>query len=142
MINYLKSFVRRGVAARGFELIKQTARNGDELDIATLAVEHCILTEKDTTLLQIGANDGFTEDPVHEIIKKNNLAALLVEPIPYLFDALTRNYSGFTKVQFENAAISSEPGSALIYQIDPAAKEFPDWIHGTATLDRRIIMRH
>jgi hypothetical protein len=63
MIDQFKSFVRKCIAARGLELIKQTARNGDELDIATLAVEHCILTEKDTTLLQIGANDGLTEDP-------------------------------------------------------------------------------
>jgi len=142
MIDYLKSLVRSRLARRGWELTKLTAHNGNELDIATLAVEHCILTENDTTLLQIGANDGLTEDPVRELIKNNNLAAILVEPIPILFDALTTNYSGSPKVQFENVAIGSESGSALIYQIDPKAKEFPDWIHGTATLDRRVIMRH
>ena len=142
MISHLKSYVRARLAARGLELIQRTARNGSELDIATLSVEHCILTETNTTLLQIGANDGLKDDPVQDIIKKNNLSALLVEPLPYLFDALTKNYSGFPKVQFERAAISSQPGNALIYQIDPAAKEFPDWVHGTATLDRRVIMRH
>jgi FkbM family methyltransferase len=142
MINHLKDLVRRRLAKRGWELTKLTAHNGNELDLASLAIEHCILTGDSTTLLQIGANDGVRKDPVRELIKRYNLSAILVEPIPHLFEALINNYSGYPKIRFENVAVSSKAGTALIYRIDPHAKEFPDWVQGTATLDRNVIMKH
>jgi FkbM family methyltransferase len=142
MMNHLKALIRKRLANRGWELTKLTAHNGIGLDLAPLAIEHCILSGGNATLLQIGANDGVRVDPVQELVKKYKLSALLVEPMPHLFAALKQNYTGYPNVRFENVGVSSKGGKATIYQIDPTAKEYPDWIHGTATLDRDVIMKH
>jgi FkbM family methyltransferase len=142
MMRQIKAFVRDRLARRGWELTSLTARNGNELDLAPLAIEHCILACGAKTVLQVGANDGVRKDPVRPLLKKYGLTAVLVEPMPHLFEALKKNYADCPNIRFENIAVSSNSGTTPIFQIDPAAKQFPDWIQGTATLDRNVIMKH
>jgi hypothetical protein len=42
--------------------------------------------------LQIGSNDGVSGDPLNFFINNYNWHGVLVEPIPFLFDQLQRNY--------------------------------------------------
>jgi FkbM family methyltransferase len=142
MISILKNNVRNMLAGRGWELTRRTAHNGPQLDFASIAIEHCILSGHKGAILQVGANDGVLTDPVQALIKKHNVAALLVEPLPNLYEKLVANYSGSPNVQFANVAISTAPGEATIYRIDPNAPNMPDWIHGTATFDRSVLMKH
>jgi FkbM family methyltransferase len=59
--------------------------------------------------IQIGANDGLRNDPIREFIIRDNWSGLLVEPLPYAFNELKRNYSGYhhKHLSFLNAAIST-----------------------------------
>lgn len=50
-------------------------------------------------------------------IEKYNWQGILVESIPYVFERLKVNYSGFSKLSFENSAISSETGFSKFYII-------------------------
>lgn len=59
--------------------------------------------------IQIGANDGLRSDPLRDFIVRNPWEGILVEPIPYSFKRLVRNYSYLNRpgLHFENAAIGS-----------------------------------
>ncbi len=60
----------------------------------------------DVYIMQIGANDGVTGDPLHKFIVENNWSGVLVEPINYVFGRLVKNYQGVDGLAFANVAIS------------------------------------
>lgn len=49
----------------------------------------------DIKFVQIGSNSGMHDDPIYKYIRKNGWQGVLVEPVPYLFEELKNNYSGF-----------------------------------------------
>ena len=62
------------------------------------------------TLVQIGANDGIVDDPLREFLLRGLWRGVLVEPVPYLFERLRRNYSSRPDLAFANVAIASQRG--------------------------------
>ena len=69
------------------------------------------------TVIQVGANDGITHDPIHKFIKRDNRKGILLEPQPHLFPGLTRLYRKNKGITILNAAIGNEDGTTLIYKI-------------------------
>jgi FkbM family methyltransferase len=136
-----KNLVRAILAKRGLEITRRLPENGPPLPVFRLLLEQIIATDGKGTILQIGANDGMVHDPVHEIISDLSLPAILVEPLPDLFERLVRNYKAEKNVEFDNVAISTHPGKAQIFRVasDPA---FPDWVQGIASFDRSILTSH
>lgn len=66
------------------------------------------------TFIQIGANDGMTNDPFREFIIRKSVRGVLVEPIPFAFIELKRNYQMYqNKLYFENCAVSYESGKEI-----------------------------
>src|ERR1700681_618887 len=53
--------------------------------------------------VQIGANDGIKNDPIHVYVRKYHWNGLLVEPMPDFFNTLRINYMGEDQLWFENA---------------------------------------
>jgi FkbM family methyltransferase len=99
---------------------------------------------KEAFLVQIGSNDGKTGDPFHELLHKNqSWSALFVEPVPYLFERLKKNYPGTDRFRFENAAIND--GSNLtFYWVDPKVKneiaDLPFWYDQLGSFDKDHIV--
>jgi FkbM family methyltransferase len=60
----------------------------------------------EVTFIQAGAADGLLHDPYREFILRGNMRGVLVEPLPFQFSALKRNYAHKRNVFFENCAIS------------------------------------
>src|SRR5215813_13603159 len=74
-------------------------------------------------LVEVGVNDGKTGDPLYRMIRNNRYGkALLIEPIPYLFERLRGTYSGFRHCTLVNVAIGPTAGTMPIYYIDPRAR--------------------
>jgi len=68
------------------------------------------LKNKDVFFIEIGANDGISQDPIFKYSKK--WKGILVEPIPEIFYTLKKNYSTINTCNiFENIAISNYNGS-------------------------------
>ena len=70
-------------------------------------------------MIQIGANDGTTHDHLYDLIKKFRVKSLLLEPIKESFLNLTRNYSNFENIRFENSALSINSEILFLYRVNP-----------------------
>jgi FkbM family methyltransferase len=83
-------------------------------------LEHHAKATPDFFVLQIGAHDGVSGDPIHELIVKYDWQGLLVEPQPSLFEQLKANYSKLPhRLLFENAAVADSDGFRDMYFVRP-----------------------
>ncbi len=62
----------------------------------------------DFFFIEIGASDNIETDHIGKSIFKFNWRGIIVEPVPYLFEKLTRNYGTINRLIFENVAIAEE----------------------------------
>jgi FkbM family methyltransferase len=83
---------------------------------------------RDVYIVQIGANDGKTGDPIHSVLTAHaGWHALFIEPVPFLFHRLKQTYDDPSRFRFENVAITGADGMQTFYYVDERAKEaFPD----------------
>jgi len=67
------------------------------------------ITNRKKTFLQIGANDGQTNDPLYHLMskEKENWIGLLVEPTPENYEKLLKLHYGIQDWSFYNGAIAS-----------------------------------
>ncbi len=81
-------------------------------------IKYFIKEKKINQAIQIGANDGKSDDFFRDSINKDT-KVLLVEPIKSAFSELQKNYSDFTNVKFINKAIDITKGKKKIYSVNP-----------------------
>lgn len=70
---------------------------------------------KDKAIVQVGANDGMHSDPLRPILAKQNMKAVLVEPMPLAFEALSRLYENRPDTYLVNNAIAARSGHLTLY---------------------------
>src|SRR6266478_812480 len=70
------------------------------------------------------------------------LPRLLVEPVPYLFDRLVRNYTDLTGLAFENKALADSDGRRTLYWLRKTDDALPGWYDQIASFDKQIILSH
>lgn len=70
-------------------------------------------------VLQIGANDGKTYDPLYEHMSTHTVSGLLVEPLHDVFLRLKDNYAHNAHMQCVNVAIEEKDGDVPFYRIKP-----------------------
>jgi FkbM family methyltransferase len=97
-------------------------------------------------VVQIGSNDGETNDPIRQLLlSRHQWRALFVEPVPYLYERLTRNYPCDPRFVFENVAVSDEKAAAF-YWVDASAKQhlpdLPPWFDQLGSFQREHITKH
>jgi FkbM family methyltransferase len=110
-------------------------------------LQNILRGRKDLCVVQIGSNDGSTGDPIYLLLQSNpSWKAILVEPVPFLFERLCESYSNNPNIQFANVAITDRAGMATFYYVDPAAKnhlpELPCWSEQIGSFDPGHIARH
>lgn len=91
------------------------------------------------TVVQIGANDGMTHDPIHKFIKRDRWRGVLLEPQKYVYDTfLKRVYQKNKEIHPLHAAIGAEDGETQLYKIG-----FSDmrWATGLASFDHAQIQK-
>ena len=91
----------------------------------------------DFTVVQIGANDGLINDPIHKFIKRDNWSGVLLEPQKYVFtNYLSRVYSRNKNIVCLNAAIGEKDGNTSLYKI---AFSNERWAHGLSSFRRDVL---
>ncbi len=88
------------------------------------------------TFLQVGGMDGKRYDPVYAFIKHYRWRGFILEPLPDLFEALSRNYAGFGGVTLVNAALTAADGRGTMLRVGREAAHagaVPLWAEGLGT---------
>lgn len=92
------------------------------------------------TCLQIGANDGKSNDPIHEHIIKKKWRAILVEPQSSVFEnELKKTYRGVEHVYLERCATAGSQGELPLYKIAFTEER---WATGLSSFDKSSLIQH
>jgi FkbM family methyltransferase len=99
------------------------------------------------TIVQIGSNDGKSDDPIHDLLIVNETwRAILVEPVPFLFERLKINYSNVKGVQFANVAIGETEGLTPFFFLDHllcnSLPNLPPWFDQLGSFNEEHIVKH
>lgn len=76
-------------------------------------------TDATPEVLQIGANDGSSNDPIRKWVRSDRFRTLLVEPQPDAFERLHNLYTGKEHVRLVQAAILDIDTTIPLYRIRP-----------------------
>lgn len=74
-------------------------------------------------LIQVGANDGITNDPLNWFIRRHCPKGVLVEPQPDVFRELVDNYRHQDGLRFANVALSPRDDEVSLFRISPSFYE-------------------
>jgi|SaaInlV_100m_DNA_2_1039680.scaffolds.fasta_scaffold19128_2 FkbM family methyltransferase len=101
--------------------------------------------KEDFFFVQIGSHDGIGggNDPLYEYIEKYNWSGILVEPVPYLYKELKKNYEGCGNLVFKNVAISCEGGTMKFYSIEKHSNpKNPFWYNQLGSFNKDVVLSH
>jgi len=89
------------------------------------------------TVIQIGANDGITHDPIHKFIKRDQWKGVLLEPQSEVFHVFLKHiYKNNKGIHCVCAAIGYEDGKQPIYKIGFSKMR---WATGLASFTKEKI---
>lgn len=98
-------------------------------------------------VIQVGSNDGISNDPLRKYITKNQWNAILIEPVPLIYQKLAENYKEFQRVRTLNIAVSNEGNQLDFYSVSNKAKQelgdrVPDWYDQLGSFIKSNIENH
>ena len=108
-------------------------------------LENLSNTESKVSFVQVGSNDGVSNDPLNKYINSYNWHGALIEPIPFLFEKLKVNY--FNKrenLHFLNMAISADDVTTkTMYSIDEKNRGvLPEWYFQLGSFYKEVLYHH
>lgn len=105
-----------------------------------------VCTYRDPLFIEIGANGGDHHDHLRPLILSESWRGIMVEPVPYLFRRLRRNYGEVQSVALENLAIADENGERPFFHVVKAGrrerKRLPKWYDGIGSFSRENVLSH
>ena len=101
----------------------------------------------DAFFVQVGSNDGEQHDPLRHEILRRDWHGIMIEPVPYVFARLQRNYGTLgNRVILENVAISEHDGALPFYHLAPVASfeaaGLPQWYDGIGSFKQEHVLKH
>lgn len=129
----IRDLVKHGFKAMGVEL--------RHYPLFRRAIHTLVRSGPKPFFVQIGANNGIDFDDLFQIVTDYELPGIVVEPLPYYFDALVQVYKRHGTIRPLRAALHPSAESELIYTIDPA---MPDagWQHGLGSFSRAHLLAY
>ena len=89
------------------------------------------------TVVQIGANDGINNDPIHKFIKRDHWNGVLLEPQRFVFENFLKPlYRKTAGINVLNAALDLADGSKPIYKISVSESR---WATGLTSFNRAVL---
>jgi FkbM family methyltransferase len=96
--------------------------------------------------VEIGSNDGDQHDHLAPIIRSRPWRGIMVEPVPYVFERLRRNYAGMPGIALENVAIADRDGELEFFHLAEATpqerKRLPRWYDAIGSFSREAVLGH
>lgn len=116
-------------------------------DLGAYIIDRFAQSYPDAIFVQVGANDGTSFDPLHAAIISSRWRGLMLEPVPAVFERLSRTYAPYRdRIQPINAALTAQEGSIPFYHLrevdDDEAPHLPPWYNMLGSFRRDVILRH
>ena len=96
--------------------------------------------------VEVGANAADHHDLLREHVVRRRWRGIMVEPVPYVFERLRRNYGHLGRIELENVAIARADGTLPFYHLAEAgagdADGLPHWYDGIGSFSRETVLRH
>ena len=119
----IKRFAANGIKRffenRGYSINRPRFHEENAIDLRKLLAEPIEKRKGRLDVLQIGANDGVTNDPIHPAVLSRGWNLVAVEPMPAPFAKLRETYRGVANVICVQCAIGNADGEAVIYALRP-----------------------
>lgn len=112
-----KPLIKSVLQRSGLDIVRFVPELNRPFAILPLLVREHIASGEPFFFVQVGANDGIFDDPLHDLILEHHLRGLLIEPLPDIFQKLKFNYRDQPQLLFENMAISSCDGTMSIHRV-------------------------
>ncbi|KYH43071.1 FkbM family methyltransferase [Branchiibius sp. NY16-3462-2] len=109
--------ITAGIGRRGYSLVGPRFHEEQEIDLRSLLARPIEERKGSFTVLQIGANDGVENDPIHQAVVERQWSLYAVEPVPEVYEALVRTYAGNPRVHPINGAVGAHNGTATMYRV-------------------------
>lgn len=115
--------LRRVARRRGYDL--SPALSVARVDVLTAAIWGVqSVLERELLIVQVGANDGYTNDPLNSVLgHSRTIRALLIEPHPEAFAELSLRYGSDPRVTLANVAIGPTNGHVDLFVVDQSLVE-------------------
>ncbi len=114
---------------------------GQNINLLELLIKQLYHNYSETTVVQIGACDGKSDDPIYSIISKGNWSGVLVEPIPNLYKELKKVYHNQPDLKLENCAIAKEDDTVTMYWV-VEDDSLPEYVKILASFDLKVILKN
>ena len=111
------------------------------LDLVGMVIGNVSQTSSPLQVLQIGANDGVANDPVHDLITSEGTEAVLLEPQPAPFAKLEALHRNRPAVTCARVALADTDGYITMY-VPHFEKEAPSRYSRIASFSKRTIAKH
>lgn len=110
--------------------------------------------EAPLVFVQVGSNDGLTNDPIRSFILEAPSVAVLIEPVPTCFARLKDNYESTVEyhsmnfdIRLRQVAIGPDSGPQIFFAVSSRAKselgeQLPEWWDQIGSFDKSHITRH
>jgi FkbM family methyltransferase len=96
--------------------------------------------------VEIGSNDGDQHDHLRPLILSRPWRGIMVEPVPYVFERLRRNYESHGRITLKNVAVADRDGTLPFFHLrEPRPDELerlPDWYDGVGSFSRDAVASH
>jgi FkbM family methyltransferase len=92
------------------------------LEPLELMLQNLSAREKTITIVQVGACDGATNDPIRDQVANDSTRAILIEPNPFAFARLQMAYAERPNVTLIQAAIGESDGEVHLYRVKKTEK--------------------
>ncbi|MCS5491964.1 FkbM family methyltransferase [Algoriphagus limi] len=108
--------------------------------LAEFISEYSLSKKGDFYVIQIGANDGITHDPIHKFIKRDRWKGVLLEPQPDVYNQELKKIYQYNEGLYPIcAAIGKEDGTQKLYKIGFSTMR---WATGLASFSLEQIKDH
>ena len=136
MPSSIRAILNSMIAQFGYRVTRAIDEPRQPFALLPLIIPEIIRQRGECFVVQIGANDGISNDPVRKLILDHRLPGLLVEPVPYLFERLKENYKDQRQLEYRRCAIGRHDGTITMFAF-ARDNPFPSWAQGLAGVSRR-----
>lgn len=89
------------------------------------------------TVIEVGANDGINNDPIHKFIKRDHWIGVLLEPQRFVFEKYLKPlYARTPGITVVNAAFDVSDGTKPIYEVSVSKSR---WATGLSSFNREVL---